>query len=77
MNPLLFTAACLLAYTNGANDNFKGVASLFGSDTAMVFFLGCLRPLRSAIGGSDPPACRVLMRPSEGKGWASASPVAS
>lgn len=30
MNTLLFAAACLLAYTNGANDNFKGVASLFG-----------------------------------------------
>lgn len=24
-------AACLLAYANGANDNFKGVATLFGS----------------------------------------------
>jgi len=30
---LLFGATCLLAYANGANDNFKGVASLFGSDT--------------------------------------------
>jgi PiT family inorganic phosphate transporter len=30
---LLFIAACFLAYTNGANDNFKGVATLFGSDT--------------------------------------------
>jgi inorganic phosphate transporter, PiT family len=30
---LLFVAACLLAYSNGANDNFKGVASLFGSRT--------------------------------------------
>lgn len=29
---LLFIAACLLAYSNGANDNFKGVATLFGSD---------------------------------------------
>ncbi len=29
----LFGAICLLAYANGANDNFKGVASLFGSDT--------------------------------------------
>src|SRR5258706_5368324 len=27
----LFLAACFLAYSNGANDNFKGVASLFGS----------------------------------------------
>lgn len=30
---LLFTATCFLAYTNGANDNFKGVATLFGSRT--------------------------------------------
>jgi PiT family inorganic phosphate transporter len=30
----LFVAACFLAYSNGANDNFKGVASLFGSRTA-------------------------------------------
>src|SRR3954462_12842572 len=31
---LLFLAACFLAYTNGANDNFKGVASIYGSGTA-------------------------------------------
>src|SRR6266542_4209510 len=30
---LLFLATCFLAYSNGANDNFKGVASLFGSQT--------------------------------------------
>jgi PiT family inorganic phosphate transporter len=30
---LLFLAVCFLAYANGANDNFKGVASLFGSGT--------------------------------------------
>ncbi len=30
---LLFLATCFLAYSNGANDNFKGVASLFGSKT--------------------------------------------
>lgn len=30
---LLFIATCFLAYSNGANDNFKGVASLFGSRT--------------------------------------------
>jgi PiT family inorganic phosphate transporter len=29
----LFIAACFLAYSNGANDNFKGVATLFGSGT--------------------------------------------
>ncbi len=30
---LLVVATCFLAYANGANDNFKGVASLFGSRT--------------------------------------------
>jgi PiT family inorganic phosphate transporter len=30
---ILFLATCFLAYSNGANDNFKGVASLFGSRT--------------------------------------------
>jgi len=29
----LFLAALFLAYSNGANDNFKGVATLFGSGT--------------------------------------------
>lgn len=28
---LLFITVCFLAYANGANDNFKGVASLYGS----------------------------------------------
>jgi len=30
---LLFLATCFLAYSNGSNDNFKGVATLFGSKT--------------------------------------------
>lgn len=30
---VLLLATCFLAYSNGANDNFKGVASLFGSRT--------------------------------------------
>ncbi|MGR3304209.1 MAG: anion permease [Candidatus Scalindua sp.] len=30
---ILFLATCFLAYSNGANDNFKGVATLFGSRT--------------------------------------------
>src|SRR5260370_34447985 len=33
LTTLLFFAVCFLAYSNGANDNFKGVASLFGSRT--------------------------------------------
>lgn len=31
---MLFLATCFLSYSNGANDNFKGVATLFGSGTA-------------------------------------------
>src|SRR6185436_11385527 len=31
---VLALAVVFLAYTNGANDNFKGVATLFGSGTA-------------------------------------------
>ncbi len=31
---LLFVAVCFLSYANGANDNFKGVASLYGSGAA-------------------------------------------
>jgi inorganic phosphate transporter, PiT family len=31
---LIFLATLLVAYANGANDNFKGVATLFGSNTA-------------------------------------------
>jgi len=31
---LVFISVMLLAYANGANDNFKGVATLFGSGTA-------------------------------------------
>src|SRR5687768_7786223 len=34
MTFLLLLAVCFLAYSNGANDNFKGVATLFGSKTA-------------------------------------------
>ena len=30
----LFAAALFLAYANGANDNFKGVATLYGSNAA-------------------------------------------
>lgn len=34
MSILLFLTVLFLAYSNGANDNFKGVASLYGSKTA-------------------------------------------
>ena len=34
----LVVATCFLAYANGANDNFKGVASLFGSRTTVALW---------------------------------------
>lgn len=34
MSWLILAAVCFLAYSNGANDNFKGVASLYGSRAA-------------------------------------------
>jgi len=33
---LLFIATCAVAFTNGANANFKGVASIYGSGTASL-----------------------------------------
>lgn len=33
---ILFAAACFVAFTNGANANFKGVASLYGSGTTTL-----------------------------------------
>ena len=34
LTALLVLAALFVAYANGANDNFKGVATLYGSNTA-------------------------------------------
>ncbi|MGI8543167.1 MAG: inorganic phosphate transporter [Aridibacter sp.] len=34
MSTLLFLTVLFLAYSNGSNDNFKGVASIYGSKTA-------------------------------------------
>ena len=48
MTILLFFAVCFLAYSNGANDNFKGVASLFGSQTTSY---------RAAIGWATVTTC--------------------
>lgn len=33
LSMILVVVTCFLAYSNGANDNFKGVATLFGSNT--------------------------------------------
>ena len=36
LTALIFLAVCFVAYTNGANANFKGVASLYGSGTTTL-----------------------------------------
>lgn len=36
LTTILFLAVCCVAFTNGANANFKGVASLYGSGTATL-----------------------------------------
>lgn len=49
---LLFLATCFLAYSNGANDNFKGVASLFGSRTCdyrTAIFLAAITTLAGSM----------------------------
>jgi PiT family inorganic phosphate transporter len=50
---ILFLATLFLAYSNGANDNFKGVATLFGSGTRVfdVKFGMLLVAAAMAIGG--------------------------
>ena len=55
MPALIFTSALFLAYANGANDNFKGVATLYGSKTSsyqralmwttLTTALGCIMAL--------------------------------
>jgi PiT family inorganic phosphate transporter len=36
LTAILFSAVCCVAFTNGANANFKGVASLYGSGTTTL-----------------------------------------
>jgi PiT family inorganic phosphate transporter len=36
MSVALFLFVCFLAWSNGPNDNFKGVASLYDSGTAKL-----------------------------------------
>jgi PiT family inorganic phosphate transporter len=46
----LFFATCFLAYSNGANDNFKGVASLFGCKAASYRTAICWATLTTFAG---------------------------
>ena len=60
---LLLLAVAFLAYSNGANDNFKGVASLYGSGTVTyrvalawataATFAGSVWLVRAAGGTAD------------------------
>ncbi len=75
---LLVAAGLLLAYANGANDNFKGVATLFGSATCdyrralavatVATLLGSLTALVAAKG---------LLAAFSGKGLVSAAALAN
>jgi len=47
---LIFIATLFLAYANGANDNFKGVATLFGSKTINYKASLCLATITTLIG---------------------------
>ena len=49
---LIFSAVCFLACANGANDNFKGVASLFGSRTCGYRTAISWAAIAIAVGGS-------------------------
>jgi len=53
----LMAGTCFLAYTNGANDNFKGVATLFGSRTTSYSFAIRLATIATLLGS----VCSVLL----------------
>ena len=53
----LFIAVAFLAYANGANDNFKGVATLFGSRTTSYSFAIRLATIATLLGS----VCSVLL----------------
>src|SRR4051812_34505001 len=67
--PLLFAAVCFLAWSNGANDNFKGVASLFGSRTCGYrMALGWATATTFAGSATAFFCAAVLLRKFSGKG---------
>jgi PiT family inorganic phosphate transporter len=65
----LFFGVCFLAYSNGANDNFKGVASLFGSRTCGYRTAICWATL-ATFAGSVVAAflAQALLKKFSGKG---------
>lgn len=75
---LLFLATCFLAYSNGANDNFKGVASLYGSRTASYrTALGWATITTFAGSITSIFIAQALLRKFSGKGLAPDALVAS
>jgi inorganic phosphate transporter, PiT family len=66
---LLFAMTLFLAYANGANDNFKGVATLYGSNTASfrtALAVGTLATLAGCI--SSVFLAEALVKAFSGKG---------
>ena len=57
MTTLLFLVTLFLAYANGANDNFKGVATLFGSRTLSYRASLALATIMTAAGA----VCSVML----------------
>ena len=66
---ILFMTTLFLAYSNGANDNFKGVATLYGSNTASfntALWIGTLATLAGCIGSVF--LAEALVKAFSGKG---------
>ena len=75
--PFLFTVA-MLAYANGANDNFKGVATLFGSGTTSyrrALWLALLTTLAGSL--TAILLGQALIQAFSGKGLVSADVLAN
>lgn len=65
----LFFATCFLAWSNGANDNFKGVASLFGCKAASYRTAICWATLTTFAGSITAIfLAQALLRKFSGKG---------
>ncbi len=66
---LLLLAVCFLAFSNGANDNFKGVATLYGSATAGYRFAIAWATLTTFAGSiASVVLAEALLKKFSGKG---------
>ena len=69
MGELLLAAALLLAFANGANDNTKGVATLYGSGVLSYRRALVLATLSTAVGSlASLPLAAGLVAAFSGKG---------